>query len=40
MAAWGVQAYFIKLANNTVSAESIFFYMMVGGLLLAPVAWA
>lgn len=40
MAAWGIQAYFIKLANNTVSAESIFFYMMVGGLVLAPVAWA
>lgn len=39
MAAWGVQAYFMKLANNTVSAESIFFYMMVGGLALAPVAW-
>jgi uncharacterized membrane protein len=36
MAAWGVQAYFIKLANNTISAESIFFYMMFGGLLLAP----
>jgi drug/metabolite transporter (DMT)-like permease len=40
MAAWGVQAYFMKLANNTVSAESIFFYMMIGGLALAPVAWA
>jgi len=40
MAAWGVQAYFMKVANNTVSAESIFFYMMIGGLLLAPVAWA
>jgi drug/metabolite transporter (DMT)-like permease len=40
MAAWGVQAYFMKLANNTVSAASIFFYMMVGGLLLAPLAWA
>jgi drug/metabolite transporter (DMT)-like permease len=39
MAAWGVQAYFMKLANHTVSAESIFFYMMVGALLLAPVAW-
>jgi len=39
MAAWGVQAYFMKLANNTVSAGSIFFYMMVGGLVLAPVAW-
>jgi len=40
MAAWGVQAYFMKLANNSVSAGSIFFYMMVGGLVLAPVAWA
>jgi drug/metabolite transporter (DMT)-like permease len=40
MAAWGVQAYFMKLANNTVSAGSIFFYMMIGGLVLAPVAWA
>jgi drug/metabolite transporter (DMT)-like permease len=40
MAAWGVQAYFMKLANNTVSAESIFFYMMAGGLVLTPVAWA
>ena len=40
MLAWGVQAYFMKLANHTVSAESIFFYMMVGALLLAPVAWA
>lgn len=40
MAAWGVQAYFMKLANNTVSAASIFFYMMLGGLLLAPIAWA
>jgi uncharacterized membrane protein len=40
MVAWGVQAYFMKLANNTVSAESIFFYMMVGGIVLAPVAWA
>jgi len=40
MAAWGVQAYFMKLANHTVSAESIFFYMMVGALALMPVAWA
>jgi len=39
MAAWGVQAYFMKLANNTVSAGSIFFYMMIGGLVLAPVSW-
>ena len=40
MLAWGVQAYFMKLANHTVGAESIFFYMTVGALLLAPVAWA
>lgn len=40
MAAWGVQAYFMKLANNTVGADSIFFYMTVGALLLLPVAWA
>lgn len=40
MAAWGVQAYFMKLANRTMSAESIFFYMMLCGLLLIPVAWA
>jgi len=40
MAAWGVQAYFMKLANNSVSAGSIFFYMMISGLVLAPVAWA
>jgi drug/metabolite transporter (DMT)-like permease len=40
MAAWGIQAYFMKLANNSVSAGSIFFYMMIGGLVLAPIAWA
>ncbi|HEY0334161.1 MAG TPA: EamA family transporter [Stenotrophomonas sp.] len=40
MAAWGLQAYFMKLANNTVSADSIFFYMTVGALVLMPVAWA
>jgi uncharacterized membrane protein len=39
MGCWGVQAFFMKLANRTMSAESIFFYMMVTGLLLAPVAW-
>jgi drug/metabolite transporter (DMT)-like permease len=36
---WGVQAYFMKSANNYMSAEGIFFYMMVAGLLLVPVAW-
>ena len=40
MAAWGVQAYFMKLANNSVGADSIFFYMTLGALLLVPVAWA
>jgi len=38
MACWGVQAYFMKLSNNSMSAESIFFYMMVTGLMLVPVA--
>jgi uncharacterized membrane protein len=40
MGCWGVQAFFMKLANRSMRAESIFFYMMVTGLLLAPVAWA
>ena len=38
LAAWGVQAYVIKLANATMDAGSIFFYMMLSGLLLVPVA--
>ena len=29
--AWGIQAYFIKFANETMKTESIFFYMMVTG---------
>ncbi len=37
---WGVQAYFMKSANLVMSAESIFFYMTVGGLLIVPVAFA
>lgn len=37
--AWGTQAFFMKLANNRMKAESIFFYMMVSGLLLAPFAY-
>ena len=40
MVAWGLQAYFIKLANATMSAESIFVYMMLIGLLFIPVALA
>jgi len=40
LAAWGVQAFFMKLANATMDAESIFFYMTVTGLLLIPLALA
>lgn len=40
LAAWGLQAYVIKLANQTMDAASIFFYMMLSGLLLVPVALA
>ena len=37
-AAWGLQAYFMKFANETMKAESIFFYMTVTGILLIPFA--
>lgn len=40
LVAWGVQAYVIKLANARMDAASIFFYMMLSGLLLAPIAVA
>jgi drug/metabolite transporter (DMT)-like permease len=36
--AWGVQAYIMRFANQTMKAESIFFYMMLTGLLLIPFA--
>lgn len=36
--AWGFQAYVMKFANESMKAESIFFYMMVTGLLLIPIA--
>lgn len=39
MLCWGVQAYFMKAANEVMSAESIFVYMMVAGLALIPIAW-
>jgi drug/metabolite transporter (DMT)-like permease len=39
MLCWGVQGYFMKSANNYMSAEGIFFYMMIAGLVLIPVAW-
>lgn len=35
---WGVQAFAMKFSNNTMKAESIFFYMMVTAVLLIPVA--
>ncbi len=40
LVAWGVQGFFMKLANATMSAESIFVYMTFSGLLLVPVAVA
>ena len=36
--AWGVQAFFMKVANNFMKAEEIFFFMMLTGILLIPVA--
>ena len=36
--AWGIQAYVLRFANQTMKSESIFFYMAATGLLLAPVA--
>lgn len=36
--AWGIQAFVMRFANRTMKAESIFFYMMLTGLLLIPIA--
>lgn len=36
---WGIQAFFMKKANNIMKAESIFFYMMLTSLLMTPVAY-
>ncbi len=36
--AWGFQAYIMRFANQTMKAESIFFYMMIAGLALIPFA--
>lgn len=36
---WGIQAYVMKFSNETMKAESIFFYMMATGVILIPVAW-
>lgn len=37
--AWGIQAYYMKIANSHMNSESIFFYMMVTGIMLVPVAY-
>ncbi len=36
--AWGIQAFFMKIANDHMKAESIFFYMMLTGFFFIPVA--
>jgi drug/metabolite transporter (DMT)-like permease len=36
--AWGIQGFVISYANRSMGAESIFAYMAITGLLLAPVA--
>jgi uncharacterized membrane protein len=38
LVAWGVQAFFMKLANRSMRAESIFVYMALMALALVPVA--
>lgn len=38
LGAWGVQGYFMKLANTSMDAENIFLYMTVTSLLLVPIA--
>jgi len=37
---WGLQAYVIKLANATMDAENIFFWMALTAVLSIPVAFA
>ncbi|MEO9476057.1 MAG: DMT family transporter [Cyclobacteriaceae bacterium] len=36
---WGLQAFAMKFSNNTMKAESIFFYMTIAGLGLTPIAY-
>lgn len=35
---WGAQGFVMRFANQTMKAESIFFYMMLSSIVLAPVA--
>jgi drug/metabolite transporter (DMT)-like permease len=37
--AWGTQGFVMRFANETMKAESIFFYMMATSVVLIPVAW-
>ena len=37
--AWGIQGFFMKFANNSMDAESIFVWMALSGLVLIPVSW-
>lgn len=34
---WGVQAFYMKLANNSMKAESIFTYMAITAVILIPI---
>jgi drug/metabolite transporter (DMT)-like permease len=38
--AWGIQAYLLRLASATMKSESIFLYMTITGLAVAPIAVA
>jgi len=38
MFAWGIQAYVLRFANQTMSSESIFFYMAATAVAMAPAA--
>ena len=38
--AWGLQAFVMKFSNSVMKAESIFFYMMITAVALAPVGYA
>jgi len=35
---WGAQGFFMKTANNSMSAEGIFTYMAISGILMVPIA--
>lgn len=38
LVAWGAQGYIMRFANETMKAESIFFYMALSSILLIPAA--